>query len=165
MKCLRGPNTLPLSLNHFIVYLLCTCRRCGTQGGATFTKMVIGDPSRMMIRFDSVKHRNEPGGKGSLSQWRRTCQVRHTAGWKLYLLIAWLFCFTSINAEVLALYMYIHIMFCLFTGCVHFPCQNDGICTDSIDGRYTCKCINGFSGDQCTDIKGKIRQIHVQHTA
>ena len=103
--------------------------------------------------------------KGSLSQWRRTCQVRHTAGWKLYLLIAWLFCFTSINAEVLALYMYIHIMFCLFTGCVHFPCQNDGICTDSIDGRYTCKCINGFSGDQCTDIKGKIRQIHVQLTA
>nr|XP_022297760.1 blastula protease 10-like [Crassostrea virginica] len=38
--------------------------RCGTQGGATFTKMVIGDPSRMMIRFDSVKHRNEPTGKG-----------------------------------------------------------------------------------------------------
>ena len=64
MKCLRGPNTLPLSLNHFIVYLLCTCRRCGTQGGAVFTKMVIGDPSRMMIRFDSVKHRNEPAGKG-----------------------------------------------------------------------------------------------------
>nr|XP_022309440.1 blastula protease 10-like [Crassostrea virginica] len=38
--------------------------RCGTEGGASFTKMVIGDPSRMMIRFNSAKHKDKAAGKG-----------------------------------------------------------------------------------------------------
>jgi hypothetical protein len=40
------------------------CRRCGTQGGKSFTKEINGDPTRMMIRFNSVKYKDESPGKG-----------------------------------------------------------------------------------------------------
>ena len=29
------------------------------------------------------------------------------------------------------------------------PCQNDGVCTDAISS-YTCDCLHGFKGDNCT---------------
>ncbi|XP_061190296.1 blastula protease 10-like [Saccostrea echinata] len=38
--------------------------RCGTTGGAGFEKMLIGDPARMMIRFNSKKHKDQTPGKG-----------------------------------------------------------------------------------------------------
>ncbi|XP_061190291.1 blastula protease 10-like [Saccostrea echinata] len=38
--------------------------RCGTTGGEIFTKMIIGDPTRMMIRFNSKKHKDHAPGKG-----------------------------------------------------------------------------------------------------
>lgn len=39
-------------------------RRCGTQGGASFTKAMVGDPGRMMIRFNTAKHSDQAAGKG-----------------------------------------------------------------------------------------------------
>ncbi|XP_062601657.1 blastula protease 10-like, partial [Saccostrea cucullata] len=38
--------------------------RCGNESGATFKKMMIGEASRMMIRFNSQKHNNQPPGQG-----------------------------------------------------------------------------------------------------
>lgn len=39
-------------------------RRCGTQGGASFTKAMVGDHGRMMIRFNTAKHSDQAAGTG-----------------------------------------------------------------------------------------------------
>lgn len=38
--------------------------RCGTQGGASFTKAMVGDHGRMMIRFNTAKHSDQAAGTG-----------------------------------------------------------------------------------------------------
>ena len=32
--------------------------------------------------------------------------------------------------------------------CANSPCQNNGTCTDNVNG-HTCTCVDGYSGENC----------------
>ena len=47
--------------------------------------------------------------------------------------------------------------------CISNPCKNNGNCTDGLNG-YICKCIAGFSGDNCETSKSEKFLLHgVKH--
>ena len=42
--------------------------------------------------------------------------------------------------------------------CSSSPCQNDGTCTDEVNG-YTCSCVAGYTGTNCETSKSSIHNI------
>ena len=36
-----------------------------------------------------------------------------------------------------------------------YPCHNQGVCNDGIDGNGTCTCYQGYTGDSCDQCQKK----------
>jgi hypothetical protein len=45
---------------------------------------------------------------------------------------------------------FVYFLLCIsdIDECLSYPCRHGGTCVDLVN-RYECKCVNGFSGNNC----------------